>query len=131
MLSLRMPLGSSRRSAAYTDEAEALAAREPLLADDQRLALRATLFELHQELLHARDRFDTWRNRIIPAADKALSDYRQGYSVGRYSLLELSAAQDSLLEARSEALAAAAEHHAVRIEIDRLIGSAPLNGVTQ
>jgi cobalt-zinc-cadmium efflux system outer membrane protein len=128
VLSLRLPLGSARRSVAYTDEAEALAAREPLLARDQRLALRATLFELHQELLHARDRFETWHDRIIPAADKALSDYRKGYSAGRYSLLELSVAQDSLLDARGEALAAAVEHHAVRIEIDRLIGSAPFNG---
>ena len=57
VLSLRMPLGSDGRSRAYVNEVEALAAREPLLARDRRLALRATLSALHQELLHARDRF--------------------------------------------------------------------------
>ncbi len=127
MLSLRMPLGSAGRSGAYTNEAEALAAREPLLAQDQRLALRATLSELHLELVHARDRFETYRNRIIPAADRAESDYRQGYAAGRYSLLELNAAQNTLLEAQMEALSAAADHHAVRLEIDRLIGAAPMS----
>lgn len=128
--SLRIPLGSGGRSRAYVNEAEALAAREPLLARDRRLALRATLSGLHQELLHARDRFETYRSRIIPAAEKALADYSHGYDAGRYSLSELSAAQETLLEARIELLSAAAEHHAVRIEIDRLIGAAPDNGVS-
>lgn len=126
-LSLRLPLGSSGRSRAYADEAEALAAREPLLAQDQRLALRATLFGLHQELLHTRDRLATYDERIISAARQALNDYNQGYAAGRYSLLELSAAQTSLLEARSEALSAAVDHHAAHIEIDRLVGAAPVN----
>lgn len=130
VFSLRMPIGSAGRSSAYVIEAESLAAREPLLAQDQRLALRATLSGLHQELVHARDRFETYERRIIPAADKALADYSQGYAAGRYSLLELSAAQDTLLEARAEALSAAAEHHAVSIEIDRLIGVVPVNGVS-
>ena len=126
VLSLRVPLGSAGRSRAYTDEAEALAAREPLLAKDRRLALRATIYGLHQELLHARDRFEAYRRRVIPAAERALADYSQGYAAGRYSLLELSAAQNTLLEGRVEALSAAVEHHAVRIEIDRLIGAAPV-----
>ena len=126
-LSLRVPLGSSGRSRAYVDEAEALAAREPLLAQDQRLALRATLFGLHQELLHTRDRLATYDERIISAAQQALNDYNQGYAAGRYSLLELSAAQTSLLEARREALAAAVDHHAAHIEIDRLVGATPVN----
>ncbi len=128
MLSLRMPLGTGSRSRAWVNEAEALAAREPLLAQEQRLALRTTLFALHQELLHARDRFDTYRERVIPAADRTLDDYSRGYAAGRYSLLELGEVRNTLLEARMELLSAATEHHAARIEIDRLIGIAPLNG---
>lgn len=130
VLSLRMPLGSAGRSSAYVNEADALAAREPLLAQDQRLALRATLSDLHQELLHARDRFEVYAQRILPAAEQALKDYQQGYSVGRYSLLELSAAQNALLEARMEFLSAAVDHHTAHIEIDRLIGAAPVIGET-
>ncbi|MBU1191651.1 MAG: TolC family protein [Gammaproteobacteria bacterium] len=130
VLSLRMPLGSAGRSSAYVNEADALAAREPLLAQDQRLALRATLSDLHQELLHARDRFEVYAQRILPAAEQALKDYNQGYAAGRYSLLELGAAQNSLLEARMESLSAAVDHHAAHIEIDRLIGAAPVIGET-
>lgn len=130
VLSLRMPLGSAGRSRAYIDEAEALTAREPLLAQDQRLALRSTLSALHQELVHSRDRLATYDTRILPAADQALTDYNQGYAAGRYSLLELSAAQNTLLEARSEALSAAVDHHSAHIEIDRLIGVAPDTGVS-
>lgn len=129
VLSLRMPLGSAGRATPYVDEADALAAREPLLAQDRRLALRAVLFGLHQELLHARDRFETYHDRIIPAAERALADYGEGFAVGRYSLLELNAAQNTLLEARGEALSAAVEHHAARIEIDRLVGVEPVKGV--
>ncbi len=130
VLSLRMPLGSAGRASPYVSEAEALAGREQLLAQDQHLVLRSTLAGLHQELLHARDRFEVYEDDIIPAAEKALQDYRQGYVVGRYSLLELTAAQETLLEARLEYLSSAADHHSARIEIDRLIGTAPLNGVS-
>ncbi len=130
VLSLRMPLGSAGRSRAYVDEAESLTAREPLLAQDQRLALRSTLSALHQELVHSRDRLATYDTRILPAANQALTDYNQGYAAGRYSLLELSAAQNTLLEARSEALSAAIDHHNAHIEIDRLIGVTPNTGVS-
>ncbi len=130
VLSLRMPLGSAGRASAHVNEAEALAAREPLVAQDQRLALRATLYGLHQELLHARDRLETWRNRVIPAAEQAVADYSEGYAAGRYALLELATAQNTLLEARNEVLSAAIEHHAARIEIDRLVGAEPVKGVS-
>lgn len=130
VLSLRMPLGSAGRAAPYADEAAALAAREPLLAQDRRLAVRVTLYDLHQELLHARERFETYRDRIVPTAAAAQQAYAEGYAAGRHSLLELNAAQSGLLEARREQLAAATDHHAARIEIDRLVGVAPANGVS-
>lgn len=125
VLSLRLPLGSAGRAVPYEAEAEALVAREPLLAQDRRLALRAALSGLHQELLHARDRLEAYRERILPTAEAVLDDYGRGYAAGRYSLLELNTAQESLLEARAEALSAAADHHGARIEIERLIGTAP------
>jgi cobalt-zinc-cadmium efflux system outer membrane protein len=130
VLSMNMPLGSAGRARPYVDEAEAVVEREQLSAQEQRLALRATLSALHQELLHARDRFEIYRETIIPEAEKALQDYRKGYAVGRYSLLELTAAQEKLLESRLEYLSSAADHHGTRIEIDRLIGTAPLNGAS-
>lgn len=129
VLSFRMPLGSSPRSMPYEDEARLLAQREPLLAQDRRLALRTTLYALYQELIHDRDRFETLHKRIIPAAEQALGDYTRGYNAGRYSLLELTQAQETLLQARLEALDAAADHHENRIQIDRLVGADLTSGV--
>jgi cobalt-zinc-cadmium efflux system outer membrane protein len=128
VLSLSMPLGSAGRASPHVSEAEALAERERLMAQGQHLALRNALSALYQELLHARDRFEVYRDSIIPEAEKALQDYSQGYAVGRYSLLELMAAQETLLESRLESLSSVADHHSARIEIDRLIGVAPFNG---
>lgn len=127
-LSLRVPLGSRGRADPYVEEARLLAEREPLLARDRRLALRATLFGLHQELLHDRDRLHTLSREIIPAAERALADYSRGYDAGRYSLLELTQAQETLLQARLEALDAATDHHQNRIQIDRLVGAGLADG---
>lgn len=129
MFSVRVPLGSRGRALSYEDEARALAQREPLLAQNQKLALRATLFGLHQELLYERDRLQMLRTRIIPAATRAVEDSGRGYSTGRYSLLELTQAQDALLQARLEALDAVVSYQRTRIQIERLTGAAPHAGV--
>lgn len=129
LLSVRVPLGSRSRAVGYEYEARALARREPLLAQNRKLALRATLFSLHQELLHDRDRLQMLRSRIIPAATQALDDTNRGYGTGRYSLLELTQAQEVLLQARLEALDAAASFQRNRIQIDRLTGASPRTGV--
>ena len=131
VLSLRMPLGSNGRARPYVTEADSLMQRQPMLAQEQRFALRATLFELHQEQLHARDRLTVYQERIIPAAEKALSDYSQGYAAGRYSLLELTSAQEVLLEARREVLSAAIDHHKTGVEIVRLTGATLTTGADQ
>lgn len=131
MLSVSMPLGSQKRARAYEQEAQALVEREPLLKQSRELALRATLFGLHQELLHARHRLEVLQVKVIPAAEKALRDYTRGYSAGRYSFLELTQAQDTLLQAKAEELDAALEHHQNRIQIDRLTGTALTTGVKQ
>lgn len=129
MLNLRAPLGSRSRAASFEDEAQALVKLEPLLAQNRKLALRATLFGLHQELVHERDRLKMLSSRIIPAATAAVDDTSRSYSNGRYSLLELTQSQDQLLQARMELLDAAAGFHRNRIQIERLIGTVPNTGV--
>ena len=135
LFSLRVPLGNRKRADPLVDEAIGLSSREPLLTENKRLALRATLFELSQELIHNRDVIDMLQERIIPAAKSALADYNQGYAAGRYSLLELTQAQDLLLQARFEALNAAVDYHYNRTEVDRLTGAAlsriPNSGVSR
>ena len=102
--------------------------REPLDYEQRRLTLYATLFEIYQELSHSFTAAETLRKRIIPDARRAMSEYELGYAAGRYSLLELTAAQRLLLDSRLEALVAAADYHRYRIEIDRLTGAAMTSG---
>lgn len=123
-----VPLGTHRRAEPAIEEARARTLREPFLYEERRLELHATLFSLHQELMHSRLMVETLTGHIIPEAMRALGDYEKGYAAGRYSFLELVDAQRSLLEARNEAITAAADYHRFRIEIDRLTGGVPTKG---
>lgn len=129
LLSLNLPLGSARRAEPLLAEARALGEREPLLEEERRLALRTTLFVLVRELSHAREVVEALRGRIIPDAREVLDDTQRGYAAGRYSLLELIQAEESLLGARREALGAAVDYQRARAEIDRLTASTLTGGL--
>ena len=60
---------------------------------------------------------------IIPQATSVLKDYEKGYAAGRYSFLELTEAQNTLIESRLEAIMTAADYHRYQIELDRLTGA--------
>jgi len=120
MLSASIPLGSVGRAQHGIEEAEALSRIEPLNLEQQRLELYTTLFELYQELKHAKDAVETLRKKVIPTAEEMLTAYKTGYQSGRYSLLELIQVQQLLLSTRSRAMEMAANYHNYRIEIDRL-----------
>jgi cobalt-zinc-cadmium efflux system outer membrane protein len=128
VFSASMPLGTAHRAVPAIGEAEALAQREPLGYEERRLALHSALFTLHQQLLQNRAAVITLRDRIIPAAEKALTEYRRGYSAGRYAWLELVTAQNTLRESRAEMLDRAASYHRTRVEIDRLTGGTLMTG---
>lgn len=123
VLSLSLPLGTSSRAEPLVDEAENLSLRDPHVYEQRRLALHATLFEVHQEIKHAVEAVTTLRKTILPHAELAVRDYEKGYAVGRYSFLELTEAQSALLNSRLEAVMAAANYHRYRAEIDRLTGA--------
>jgi len=123
VLSLNVPFGSSSRAVPLVEEAEMLSLREPHVYEQRRLTLYATLFEVYQEIKHAIEAVTTLRTTIIPHAEQALQEYEKGYAVGRYSFLELTEAQNTLLNARLEAVMAASNYHRHRAEIDRLTGT--------
>jgi cobalt-zinc-cadmium efflux system outer membrane protein len=128
VFSASVPLGTTGRAGPVIEEAEAQQLREPLAYEERRLVLHSTLFTLHQQLLQDRAAVSVLRERIIPAAEQALEDYRNGYSAGRYSWLELANAQNMLRETRAELLERAAGFHRTRIEIDRLTGGRWITG---
>ena len=123
MFSASMPLGTAGRAQHEIDEAEALARIEPLNLEQRRMELYATLFEIYQELKHARDAVGVLTNKVIPTAEKMLAAYEEGFQAGRYSLLELILVQQQLRNARSQSVEMATNYHKYRIEIDRLTGA--------
>lgn len=123
VVSLDIPLGNRSRASPKVDEEEWNSQRQPYDLEQRRLELHATLFEVHQEIQHAIDAVSSYRDTIIPLSESALKDYEKGYNAGRYSLLELFVAQRTLIDARLEAVLAAADYHRYRSEIDRLTGA--------
>ncbi|MFT5350722.1 MAG: cobalt-zinc-cadmium efflux system outer membrane protein, partial [Gammaproteobacteria bacterium] len=105
------------------DEAESLSRIAPLNLEQQRLELYAMLYQIYQEMNHAREAVEKLNKQIIPAAEQMQSDYENGYQSGRYSLLELIQAQQLLRNSRSQLLEMAVSFHSHKIEIDRLTGA--------
>ena len=129
VLSLNIPFGSSSRATSNIEESEIMALRDPQVYQQRLLTLYSTLFELYQEIKHAIDAVTALRKTIIPQAEQALQDYEKGYAAGRYSFLELTEAQQLLLDLKLELVIAASDYHRYHIEIDRLTGAGLSTGV--
>ena len=99
------------------------------MMQQQKLNLYSTLYQVYQEILHSYEATRVFQQQIIPQAQRALREYEQGYAAGRFSFLELSDAQKTLLEARLDAVTMAANYHRFQIEIDRLTGAGLPTGV--
>lgn len=59
---------------------------------------------------------------ILPPAEKAFSQARQGYQAGKFPYLEVLDAQRTLFEVRTQRIAAFREYHAAKADLDRLTG---------
>ena len=106
-------------------------AKSPMTGNQRQLSVQAALFGFYQTLLATRNELTTLRDEVIPEAERAVQFYERGFELGSYSLLELTAAQERLLELRSEALDAAASFHFTLIEIESLLGSTSPGGALQ
>ncbi len=122
VFSVSVPLGSSSRAAPALRRANALRQRSELGEQAVRLSIHATLFELYQEMGHARTALQTFDDEILPRAQEILGDVDDGYRVGRFSHLELLNAQAELLAARAARLTACSDHQLLLIDIERLTG---------
>lgn len=102
--------------------AEALAVRDRLDGERRAAAVRseAALYDLSQELRHARTQVESLRDTVIPQAREALTLTRRGYANGRYSQIDLLDAQRTLLELESELLTNAADYHRTLAAIERM-----------
>jgi len=119
---VNVPLFSRSRAQPQIDAAHASRARVNNMRDLAFLKAQAQLFEVYQELEHARHEAATLRADILPRLTLALQQTEYAYERGRYSYLEWTDAQRELLEARQRLIEAAFEFHTFRIEIERLTG---------
>ncbi|TAM26593.1 MAG: TolC family protein [Nevskiaceae bacterium] len=83
------------------------------------------LFELFQELQHTRHVADTLDTEVLPRVQAALKQTEYAYERGRYSYLELVAAQRELLEVKRARIQSAVDAYGYATEIDRLTGAVP------
>lgn len=123
VLSASWPLFAASRERGNLAEAEARIAQIGPDREQALLLAQAQLYELYQELNHARLEVQTQRERVVPAIEDALKQTQLAYERGRYSLLELRDAQTEWAAQRRRLIQAAAEFHAHLIEVQRLTGA--------
>ncbi|WP_428103206.1 TolC family protein [Candidatus Rariloculus sp.] len=119
---IAIPLRTSGRNLGHVAEARADIARTEAEAVATRIDLETALFVLHQEFNHNLQLAAGLRDEVIPRLERALTDTRRAYELGRYGYFEWSVVQGELLQANSDLLEASVAAHQVVIEIERLTG---------
>lgn len=127
VMSISMPFGLGQRS----DLALSRGRAELASLEGRRKAVELEryqeLFARYQELRHAGHEFEALRDRMIPAADRALALARRGYDEARYSFLQVAAAQTVLHSLLKDRIAAATRYHRLLADIER---ATAVSGVT-
>lgn len=117
-----MPLASKRRARGAITTAQANLLRVDSEKETALLNMKAQLLSLGQQRDLAVNEFTTLRDLVLPQLENALDATRLAFESGRYSYLEMSAAQKELLDAELSLIQAASRAHLLRVEIERLSG---------
>lgn len=120
VVNFSMPLALANRNQGAIREASIRRDQTQLQQQAALISTQANLFEFYQQLQRARAEVTALRAQLIPQAETALSQTRDGYERGRFSYLELTDAQRELLSLQRDAIRAAATYHRVLSEIERL-----------
>ncbi len=118
-----MPLGARSRNAAAEREAEARAAQAGADESAARRDSLATLYGLYQQAEQSRAAMLSLRESILPVAEQTRTRAEDGFRSGRFSLFDVSMAQDQLHEIEEAAVDAAETYHQAIAEIERLTGT--------
>jgi cobalt-zinc-cadmium efflux system outer membrane protein len=117
-----LPLGGSSRNQGKIAALTADKNRFQREADATQVKMSTRLFILYQELKHFRHISHALAQRIIPRLERALTETRKAYQMGKYSYLELAAIQQELLDARLALVDAGFTSQLNTIEMERLTG---------
>lgn len=124
VVGLTVPLGTAQRASGAIAEALARQGSAALELDSTRVQLQARLRSLHAAHAQALDEISALQSSVLPPFEAALTATEAAFGQGRYSYLELTLAQQQLLAARQDLIAAAARAHALGADIERLTGAA-------
>lgn len=113
---------SPRLADAHAGEARAERERTAAEGETALLEARAVLFELCQELNHARIEHAAARDEMLPTAQAWLAGIEAGAAAGRYGVRDLLEARAALYSARRRQTEAAAEFHTTLVAVEQLLG---------
>jgi len=125
VVGLSIPLPFRDRSEGNIATAQARLEQVDASRNATEVRVQTQLFELFQELLHARHVADTLDTEVLPRVQAALKQTEYAFERGRYSYLELVAAQRELLDAKHARIQCAVDAYGYATEIDRLTGAGP------
>jgi cobalt-zinc-cadmium efflux system outer membrane protein len=117
---LSMPISVSDRNQGGIHEARARRAQVDAERQASNTRMLGTLYALYREAMAAKARALALRDQALPQARDALAQTQSGYERGRFSFLELLTSQQDLLELSEAAVNAAADHHRLLAEVERL-----------
>ncbi|MGE3482717.1 MAG: TolC family protein [Gammaproteobacteria bacterium] len=126
VFSASIPVGAARRARSSIAEAGAELARADALADAAELQVAANARNLLDALTLALRQLELQRTVVVPELRHAEELLGRGYSLGRFSFLEVVTAQRQSLEASAALIELTSQYHQTVIELGRLLGRLPL-----
>lgn len=117
-----VPLGGRRLAQTRVAEAEAEGRRIDAELTVERFNRERAIALAAQRVEESRHEVELIREDVVDNAEKTLEQVRFGYNRGFFSFADVSAAQQTLVNARARVIDAAERHHRARAELDRLTG---------
>jgi cobalt-zinc-cadmium efflux system outer membrane protein len=119
-ISVPLPLFNRNQGAIAAARSRLDKAREEKNA--ARLGLERQVVQGVSELNSAYDEVASLRDEVIPAAEETFEDIRYGYRAGKFGLLDVLDAEQSLFAAKSLQVDALLAYHRAVLELERLLG---------
>lgn len=85
--------------------------------------LHLKLVQLHHDLADAQARVDSYREKILPSAQKAMEQTTEGYRQGKFSYLDVLDSQRTWLDARSSYVDSLLDLNTAVSELEKVVGS--------
>lgn len=120
VMGFSMPLNSANRNAAVERAADARVSQATYGEMAAKIDNLATIYGLYEQARQARVTFTTLREQSLPVAEQTLARAENGFRAGRFSLFEVSTAQEQFQSTKLAIVEAAETYHLAIAEIERL-----------